>query len=189
MSTHGSFDCRDSRSPFLPLQAVTRAGSKDGWGFRPNLEPSCHIGGRQEGFPSSSLSSKAFIELDEDRRGLRKSVGLGPHLPPTHLSLAQGREKGGSSRCTIPPPSYPCPSLLSSHRTRCGSRCDGTLGWSLHRVTDWWVLSTELTEQSRWMLLTLFAALGCLPWDPRGSPATNGTRRSTSTPQMQPMSF
>ena len=141
MSTHGSFDCRDSRSPFLPLQAVTR--SKDGWGFRPNLEPSCHIGGRQEGFPSSSLSSKAFIELDEDRRGLRKSVGLGPHLPRAHLSLTQGREKGVPPGPQYPPPSYRS-SLLSSHRTRCGSRCVGTQDWSLHRVTDWWV--AELAE-------------------------------------------
>ena len=45
------------------------------------------------------------------------------------------------------------------------------------------------SSRAKWMLLTLFAALGCLPWDPRGRSATNGTRRSTSTPQMQPMSF
>ena len=96
VNTGGSFDCRDS--PFLPAHGRQWPGSSWTVGVSAQISSSPVISA--EGFPSYSLSSKGFIEprLDEDRRGLRKSVGPPPHPPPRPgRSSSRKRERGSSS--------------------------------------------------------------------------------------------
>ena len=173
----------------LPLPSSGSDLNLDGWSFRPNLEPSCHIGGRWTAFlPPPCRRKPSLSSMKTGEAWENPLVWVPPHLACP--SLKEESRRVALCPQYLPLPGNP-PPLAFLPQDRVG-RCDGTQDWSLHSqqgVTDCRAEQSGSSSRAKWMLLTLFAALGCLPWDPRGRSATNGTRRSTSTPQMQPMSF
>ena len=182
-SAHGSFDCRIV-SPFLP-QAVTSTWTV-GASAPISSPPVISAEGGALSFLLPVVESLHWARWRQERLEKIRWFGFQPNLP-----VPLSRKRVGGWLCVHNTSLFlAIHPLLSSHRTwRAGVMARKTGACTASR--EWLIAEQSRVGSSRakWMLLTLFAALGCLPWDPRGRSATNGTRRSTSTPQMQPMSF
>ena len=132
MSAHGSFDCRI----VSPLPSSGSDLNLDGWSFRPNLEPSCHIGGRWTAFlPPPCRRKPSLSSMKTGEAWENPLVWVPPHLACP--SLKEESRRVALCPQYLPLPGNP-PPLAFLPQDRVG-RCDGTQDWSLHSqqgVTD-----------------------------------------------------
>ena len=120
----------------LPLPSSGSDLNLDRWSFRPNLEPSCHIGGRWSAFlPPPCRRKPSLSSMKTGEAWENPLVWV-----PTHLACPSRKEE--SRRVALCPQYLPLPGNpppLAFLPQDMEGRCDGTQDWSLHSqqgVTD-----------------------------------------------------